>query len=219
VRDRIWRTYRRPALVIYPPVATQRFQLETVKEDFYVTVSRLVSYKRVDLMLEAFARMPARKLVVIGGGPELERLRARCPSNVSLLGWQPDDVVQQHLRSARAFVFAALEDFGISPVEAQACGTPVIAFGQGGSAETVRDLKTATEPTGLLFAQQTASCLVEAIEAFEQAPRIDPHACRAWAERFDETQFRSQFQSVVERSWEAWRRAPNSVEAALLHEG
>src|SRR5690606_31148362 len=114
---RIWRTYRRPALVIYPPVATQRFALETAKEDFYVTVSRLVSYKRVDLMLDAFARMPTRKLVVIGGGPELERLRARCPSNVSLLGRQPDDVVQQHLRSARAFVFAALEDFGISPVE------------------------------------------------------------------------------------------------------
>jgi glycosyltransferase involved in cell wall biosynthesis len=211
VQRRIWRTYRRPSRVMYPPVATSRFAFEARKEGHYVTVSRLVSYKRIDLLLEAFRGMPQRKLVVIGGGPELARLRQMCPPNVSLLGRQPHEVVQQQLASARAFLFAAQEDFGISPVEAQACGTPVIAYGVGGSAETVRDLRTQARPTGLLFDQQTPDSLRAAVEAFDGAA-IDPYACRAWAETFSEERFRGEFQACMARAWDAWQRDPASVE-------
>lgn len=214
VQRRIWRAYRRPAHVLYPPVAVGRFRFEPVKGDHYVTVSRLVSYKRVDLLLEAFRAMPTRKLVVVGDGPELPKLRANCPPNVQLLGFQPDDVVQQQMGSARAFLFAAHEDFGISPVEAQACGTPVIAYGIGGSRETVRDVRSEVRPTGLLFDAQTPASLQAAVEAFDQV-RIDPQDCRRWAESFDEPLFQQRFRRIVEQAWAAWGRDPSSVEAAL----
>ncbi|TFZ07546.1 glycosyltransferase family 4 protein [Ramlibacter henchirensis] len=215
VARRIWRAYRRPAKVLHPPVAIGRFAFEPRKGDHYVTVSRLVSYKRIDLLLEAFRRMPQRKLVVIGDGPEAPRLRAMCPPNVQMLGYQPDAVVQQHLGSARAFLFAAHEDFGISPIEAQACGTPVIAYGVGGSRETVRDLRSVTSPTGLLFDDQTPESVAAAVEAFDAAS-IDPHACREWAERFDERHFREGFALLLDQAWSAWSRAPDSVEPALF---
>ncbi len=214
VQHRIWRTYRRPSRVLYPPVRTDLFQLQTRKEDHYVTVSRLVSYKRIDVLLEAFRAMPSRKLVVIGDGPELPRLRASCPPNVSLLGRQPDDVVRQHLQAARAFLFAAHEDFGISPVEAQACGTPVIAYGAGGSLETVRGLHGADRPTGLFFREQTPASVIEAVQAFEQAgASFVPETCREWAEHFSEERFRREFTGCVEQAWALWQRDPRSVEA------
>ncbi|MES2480419.1 MAG: glycosyltransferase [Pseudomonadota bacterium] len=217
VRQRIWRTYRRPARVLYPPVRTARFQLQTVRDDHYVTVSRLVSYKRVDLIVEAFRSLPSKKLVVIGDGPELPRLRANCPPNVQLMGFQSDEVVQRTMGSARAFVFAAHEDFGISPVEAQACGTPVIAYGVGGATETVRDVRSQPRPTGLLFAHQTSASLVEAIEAFEAcAARIDPHDCHAWAQRFGEERFTEAFSAIVAQAWDVWQRDPGEVEARLI---
>jgi glycosyltransferase involved in cell wall biosynthesis len=217
VRRRIWRAYRRPAHVLYPPVAVERLSLEERKQDHYVTVSRLVSYKRIDVMLEAFRQLPDRKLIVIGDGPEAATLRARCPSNVVLMGWQPDAVVQEHLQSARAFIFTAHEDFGISPVEAQACGTPVIAYGVGGAAETVCDMRTAARPTGLLFDEQTPASLVAAVQAFESvAQKIDPHDCRAWAENFSERSFREGFSRCVELAYDAWRRDPRGVEAAVI---
>lgn len=218
IRHRIWRCYRRPAAVIYPPVAIQRFPLEERKQDYYVTVSRLVSYKRIDLMLEAFGAMPSRRLVVIGSGPETGRLRAMRPPNVELLGYQPDEVVQKYIGSARAFLFAAHEDFGISPVEAQACGTPVIAYGVGGSAETVRDVRTQSRPTGLLFDRQTSTALREAVEAFDSAA-IDPHDCRAWAETFSEERFSREFTSCVEAAWLQWQRDPAAVDTlAACHQ-
>ncbi|MBK7120688.1 MAG: glycosyltransferase, partial [Comamonadaceae bacterium] len=133
VRQRIWRTYRRPARVLYPPVKVEKFGLQREKDDYYVSVSRLVSYKRMELIVDAFARDAQAQT----GGDRRRagtgQLQAHCPANVTLMGWQPDDVVRQHMAAARAFVFAAHEDFGISPVEAQACGTPVIAYGAGGS--------------------------------------------------------------------------------------
>jgi glycosyltransferase involved in cell wall biosynthesis len=217
VRRRIWRAYRRPAHVLYPPVCVARFGLEDRKQDHYVTVSRLVSYKRVDVIVEAFRQLPSRKLIVIGDGPEAAKLRANCPANVVLLGWQPDTVVQEHLKSARAFIFAAHEDFGISPVEAQACGTPVIAYGVGGAAETVRDLRSAAQPTGLLFDEQTAASLLGAVCAFESAARnVDPYDCRAWAENFSEHAFRQGFQKCIALAQEAWRKDPESVESAVI---
>lgn len=215
VQGRIWRTYRRRSLVLPPPVAVRAFEFNPHKSDHYVSVSRLVSYKRVDLLIEAFRQMPQRSLVIIGDGPEAPRLRGMCPPNVKMLGWQPRDVVQLQMGSARAFLFAALEDFGISPVEAQACGTPVIAYGRGGSCETVRDLRSASQPTGLLFDQQTAESLRAAVEAFDGAS-IDPHDCRAWAESFDEQHFQSRYVQVLEQAWSAWQRDPRSVEDVCL---
>lgn len=217
VQRRIWHTYRRPSRVLYPPVRTGMFALQSIKEDFYVTVSRLVSYKRIDLIVEAFVAMPERKLVVIGDGPEAAELKRRCPANVSLLGWQPDEVVQKYLGAAKAFIFAAHEDFGISPLEAQACGTPVIAYGVGGAAETVRDLSKHSRPTGLLFPKQTGGCIVDAVKAFEQAgPVFDPQVCRTWAETFSEDNFRQSFTALVNETWSCWKADPASVEAKIL---
>lgn len=214
VRRRIWRAYRRPARVLYPPVDVGRFAFEPRKQDHYVTVSRLVSYKRIDLLLHAFRELPSRKLVVIGDGPEMPRLRAMCPPNVELLGYQSDEVVQQQVGSARAFLFAAHEDFGISPVEAQACGTPVIAYGVGGAAETVRSVGTTNRPTGLLFPRQAAASVREAVEAFDGV-HVDPADCREWACGFGEQRFRREFRALMEAAWAAWSREPRSVEPSL----
>jgi glycosyltransferase involved in cell wall biosynthesis len=132
------------------------------------------------------------------------------------MGWQSDEVVERQLQSAKAFLFAAHEDFGISPLEAQACGTPVIAYGAGGSLETVRALNVAQAPTGLFFAQQTAASLVASVEAFEAAgPVFDPYACRQWAEQFSEERFKREFAQCVDEAWSLWRRDPRHVEGAL----
>jgi glycosyltransferase involved in cell wall biosynthesis len=217
VQQRIWRAYRRRSRVLHPPVRTQAFRLQAEKDDHYVTVSRLVSYKRIDLMLDAFARMPQRKLVVVGDGPEMPRLQRMCPPNVQLMGQQPNEVVERELQRGRAFLFAAQEDFGIAPVEAQACGTPVIAYGAGGSLETVRARPGEVQPTGVFFPEQTAQSLIEAIEAFERARGVfDPHVCRAWAEGFSEERFSRDFTTLTEQAWAAWQQDPTSVESALI---
>ena len=196
IARRVWRTYRRESTVIYPPVDTAFFEPgEASREDFYVTASRLVPYKRVGLIVDAFAAMPQRRLVVIGDGPELERLRARAPGNVTVLGRQSNEVLRDHLRRARAFVFAALEDFGIAPVEAQACGTPVLAFGSGGATETVVDGRT-----GLWFREQTVDSIVDVVERFERSTiAANAAGIRANAQRFGTDRFKEQLRSFVER--------------------
>ncbi|MEA0135070.1 glycosyltransferase, partial [Escherichia coli] len=140
IARRIKKVYGRDADVIYPPVDVNRFELNFNKEDYFFTASRLVPYKRIDLIVEAFSEMPNRKLVVIGDGPEMQKIKSKAKTNIEILGYQPDSVMQEYMRNAKAFVFAAEEDFGIIPVEAQACGTPVIAFGKGGALETIRPL-------------------------------------------------------------------------------
>jgi glycosyltransferase involved in cell wall biosynthesis len=193
VARRIWKTYRRKARVIYPPVSIERFQMQRAKEDFYVTLSRLVPYKRVDLIVDAFARMPGKRLVVIGDGPERSKLESRATPNVTFLGRAPAEQVNEHLQAAKAFVFAADEDFGISPIEAQACGTPVIAYGHGGATETVVE-----NQTGLFFEQQTAESLMSAIEAFEEYQgRFQPEEIRAHAEQFAPERFRARFDAFI----------------------
>jgi len=145
--------------VIYPPVEVEAFSLREQKEDFYLTASRMVPYKKMPLIVEAFAAMPDKRLVVVGDGPELARCKAVAAPNVELLGYQPFEVLRDYMQRARAFVFAAEEDFGIAPVEAQACGTPVIAFGRGGACETIVGLDAAAPlpaaggaaPTGLFL--------------------------------------------------------------------
>ena len=178
VRRRIEKVYRRDATTIYPPVDVERFRPSTTKEEYYLTVSRLVPYKRVDLIVEAFSRMPENRLVVIGEGPEMAKVRRMAGRNVELLGYQPDDVVLRHMQNARAFVFAAEEDFGIAPVEAQACGTPVIAFSRGGVTESVID-----ERTGVFYARQRPEDLMAAVEKFETM-EWDTGAIREHADNF-----------------------------------
>lgn len=206
--QRVWKTYRREAQVIYPPVDTLALQPKGEKEDFYLTVSRLVPYKRIDLILEAFERLPERRLVVIGDGPDRKKLQARAGSNVTFLGYQPFEVLRDHLQRARAFVFAALEDFGIAPVEAQACGTPVIAYQRGGAREVVIEGET-----GLFFDEQSADSLYAAIRQFEQRQTdFDLAAIRRNAERFGLERFQWEMRRFVEGAWEQlqerWQMRP-----------
>lgn len=204
---RIWKVYRRESTVVYPPVDTSAFTLREDKEDFYLTASRLVPYKKIDLLVRAFSAMPGRRLVVIGDGPEMARIRESAGPNVTLMGYQPFEVLRDHMQRARAFVFAAEEDFGIAPVEAQACGTPVIAYGKGGALETVVGLDQA-EPTGVFYPEQTVEAVTAAVELFEsEAHRIAPVHCRNNALRFAPEQFRQQMADVVDQAWQAFEEA------------
>lgn len=201
IARRVWKVYRRAAEVIYPPVDIGDFRLVEAKGGNYVTVSRLVPYKRVELLIEAFARLPDRHLTIVGAGPDLERLRRLAPPNVDLAGFLPDAEVRRRLERARAFLFAAEEDFGIVMVEAQACGTPVIAYGKGGACEVVRDLGR-PGATGVLFGEQTADAIVDAIARFEDATgQIEPLTCRRNAERFGHARFCSEFAGAVAEQW------------------
>jgi hypothetical protein len=198
IARRIRKVYGRDAAVIYPPVDTDSFIPGQSKDKFYLTASRMVPYKRIDLIVQAFSEMPERQLVIIGDGPDMEKIRKLAGPNVRILGFQDDAVLRDHLQRARAFVFAAEEDFGILPVEAQACGTPVIAFGRGGSLETVVDVnnREGALPTGVLFFEQTVSSLVDAIERFEIIT-INPETCRSWAESFGMEHFRTAIRDFV----------------------
>jgi glycosyltransferase involved in cell wall biosynthesis len=198
IAERIRNCYRRDADVIYPPIDIPSVDGNGApRESFYLTVSRLVPYKRVDLLVRAFGAMPERRLVVIGEGPEMKKLAKLAAPNVRLLGGVDDVQRDQLLRTAQAFVFAADEDFGIAPLEAQAQGTPVIAYGRGGPAETIRGLDTAA-PTGVLFAEQTVASITGAVEQFESSTqRISAAACRANAERFSRERFNRRFSAYV----------------------
>ena len=199
IKRRIGKAYGRDAAVIYPPVSLDRFTLRReAREDFYVTMSRLVPYKRIPLIVEAFAAMPDRRLVVIGDGPEMPAVRRAARSNVTIMGKQPDEIVVSHLQRAKAFVFAAEEDFGIAPLEAQACGTPVIAYGKGGALETIRG-RDSEEQTGVFFAEQTPAAIVRAVEHLDaRLPHITAEACRANAERFAVSRFRDEIARFVD---------------------
>jgi glycosyltransferase involved in cell wall biosynthesis len=200
IARRILKVYRRQAEVIYPPVDVEAFTLRQDKEDFYLTASRMVPYKRIDLIVEAFSQMPDKRLVVIGDGPEMPKVRAKAGPNVTLLGYQPFEVLRDYMQRAKAFVFAAEEDFGIAPVEAQACGTPVIAFGKGGAAETV-----VARETGIFFQEQNVSSLIKAIEEFEKLS-FDPLRVRKNAERFSSERFRREFSALIEREWDRFKK-------------
>ena len=203
VARRIEKTYRRPAQVLYPPVDIERFTLGGERDDYYLAASRMVPYKRIDLIVEAFRRMPQRKLVVIGEGPDYKKIAARATPNVELLGYQDGPTLVRHLQTARALVFAADEDFGILPVEAQACGTPVIAYGRGGVTETVLDRET-----GLFFPEQTAESIVAAVEQFEAlSVPLDPLLIRENAERFSVSRFQQELADLVSREWSRFRGA------------
>nr|WP_199315376.1 glycosyltransferase [Planktothrix sp. FACHB-1355] len=200
--SRIWRCYRRRSEVIYPPVNIERFPFQEKKEDFYLTVSRLVSYKKVSLIIKAFNQL-GRPLVVIGTGPELKQLRQLAGDNVQVLGPQPNAVVEKYMAEAKAFVYAACEDFGIALVEAQACGTPVIAFGAGGALETVRDIREYPDTgTGLFFWEQSELALAEAVKIFEaHQGNFNPERAHSQAGGFAPTIFAERYFGFVDRSY------------------
>ncbi len=203
IARRIYKVYRRPSTIIYPPVDTAGFELHCDKEDFYLTASRMVPYKKMDLIAQAFSDMPDKKLVIINTGPDFDKVKAKAGPNVTLLGYQPFSVLKDHMQRARAFVFAAEEDFGIVPLEAQACGTPVVAFGKGGSLETVRGVGYRPDPTGVFFDAQTVASLKEAVQQFETLT-FDPALIRAHAETFSIPRFRAEFGRFMDERYRAF---------------
>jgi glycosyltransferase involved in cell wall biosynthesis len=211
IARRIKKVYGRDADVIYPPVSVDRFTLQENKDDFYFTASRMVPYKRIDIIVEAFSQMPDKKLVVIGDGSEMTKIKAKAGKNIEILGYQPDEVMQDHMRRAKAFVFAAEEDFGITPVEAQACGTPVIAFGKGGVLESIRPYGE-VNPTGIFFAEQTADSLLRAVLHFETLQgSFLPVNCRNNALRFSEERFHSELEDYIKTKWQAFNESKKVI--------
>jgi glycosyltransferase involved in cell wall biosynthesis len=200
IAKRIWKCYRRKAEVIYPPVDIDSFAFCNTKEGYYMTASRMVPYKKIDIIVQAFTQMPDKKLIVIGTGPDFDKIKAKAGPNVQMMGYQPNEVLREKMQKAKAFVFAAEEDFGIVPVEAQACGTPVIAYGKGGALETIKDLNKEKCPTGLFFYEQSAASIVEAIKKFEgNIGKFDYAWCRSNAENFSKKIFRENFLSCINR--------------------
>jgi glycosyltransferase involved in cell wall biosynthesis len=191
IKQRILKTYGREAVTIYPPVFTGEFSVDKSKEDYYFTCSRLVPYKKVDLIVKAFANMPDKKLVVIGTGPDADKIKRLKTENIELLGYQPFTILKAYMEKAKAFVFAAEEDFGIVAVESQACGTPVIAFGMGGSLETVKK-----NETGLFFYEQTTEAIIKAVSSFEKM-HFDHDAIRKHAEQFSKERFKQEIKNFV----------------------
>lgn len=192
VAGRIRRHYRRDAEIVYPPVEVDRIRPNgRPAEDFYLVVSRLVEYKRIDLAVQAATRL-GRRLIVVGEGPMRKKLEAMAGPTVEFTGFLPDDEVADLLARCRGFLFPGLEDFGIAPVEAQAAGRPVVALGRGGTSETVVD-----GVTGVLFDEQSVEAVIDGIRRLERT-RIDPAACRRNAERFSPERFRAELSRVIE---------------------
>jgi glycosyltransferase involved in cell wall biosynthesis len=202
VARRIRKIYGRAARVIYPPVDTGFYTPGAGRSDFYLTACRAVPYKRLDLIVDAFTAMPARELVVVSEGPQLEECRRRAGANVRFLPPQPAPRLRQLMRQARAFVFAAEEDFGITPLEAQSCGTPVIGYGRGGLLETV-----IPDVTGVLFGAQTIEAIRDAVERLD-ALSLDACAVRANALRFSAERFRTDFSGFVDTCLESAAAPP-----------
>ena len=216
VSERMWRVHRRQADVIYPPVPAVVRPKGVAKDDYYISVGRLVPYKRIELLARAFAAMPGRRLKIVGAGPDLKKVAAACGSNVEMLGFRSNEEVRRLLAGARAFLFAGIEDFGITPIEAQALGTPVIAFADGALRETIVG-EPAAQPTGVFFGEQSAGAIVRAVEEFERTiDRFTPEACVANAGRFSNQAFRDGFRAFVDRSLRAERISPAVAERRMV---
>ena len=198
IARRIKKVYGREADVVYPPVDVDAYEMCEDKEDFYLTASRMVPYKKIKLIVEAFNEMPDKQLVVIGDGPEYGKIKEIAKENIALMGYQPFSVLKEKMQKAKAFVFAAEEDFGITPVEAQACGTPVIAYGKGGALETIRG-QECEDSTGLFFYRQTTEAIIEVVRSFEMlSTDIVPQICRNNAERFSTERFLTDMRSYID---------------------
>ncbi|WP_169942953.1 glycosyltransferase family 4 protein [Campylobacter sp. RM15925] len=207
VAGRIDKIYGKKAHVIYPPVDTSKFEFKDQKEDFYITVSRLVPYKKIDIIVEAF-NINGKKLVVIGDGPQMSKIKSIAKPNVEILGFLDDKKISQMLSRARAFIFCALEDFGIAPVEAQACGTPVICYGQGGAKESVLN-----GLSGVYFENQSVQSLNKAIDKFEKEfDKFDLSFIYRHAQKFSKERFEKEIKEFVQIEYEkfidgkGWRK-------------
>uniref|UniRef100_A0A7V6CDH8 Glycosyltransferase family 4 protein n=1 Tax=Thermodesulfobacterium geofontis TaxID=1295609 RepID=A0A7V6CDH8_9BACT len=195
IKQRIKRCYNLDAHVIYPPVDVNKFSLNEKKEEFYLTVSRLEPYKKVSLIVEAFNRMLDKKLVVIGDGSEMGKIKKIAGKNVEILGFQPDSIVKKYIESAKAFIFAAEEDFGIVLVEAQSAGTPVVAFRKGGATETVLE-----GITGVFFDFQTPESIVEGVKKLDQIyDTLDFKKIREHSLQFSVERFRKEFFDFINK--------------------
>jgi glycosyltransferase involved in cell wall biosynthesis len=199
IAERIKKTYNRESIVIYPPVNTDFFSFQEAKEDYYFTASRMVSYKKIQLIVETFNELPNHKLIVGGKGPDFEKIKKIAKPNIQILGYTSEDELKQYMQKAKAFVFAAEEDFGIVPVEAQSCGTPVIAFGKGGALETVIDGET-----GLFFHKQDVPSLLEAIEKFEKLT-FNYTVIRENALKYSKQRFEKEMKEFVEEQYRLFK--------------
>ena len=193
IAKRIKKIYGRESSVVYPPVDVEEIKPCTAKDNYYLTASRIVPYKKMDLIVEAFSKMKDKKLVVIGDGPDFKKIKEKATSNIEILGYVDDAGLRVFLQKAKAFVFAAVEDFGILPVEAQAAATPVIALYKGGVKETVIDGKT-----GLFFEKQNIQDIIEAVNKFEKMD-FDLEFIRKHSEKFSKTRFREEFLSFTKQ--------------------
>lgn len=195
VQKRIKNNYHRNSTVIYPPVNTDFFVPSNQKDSYYVTASRLVPYKRIDLIAQAFSEIPDKKLIIIGNGPKWNEIKSISAPNIKMIKYNTNEVLRYYLQRAKAFVFAAEEDFGITPVEAMACGTPVIAFGKGGVLETVED-----KISGIFFHQQSIKSIVDAIYRFENLEYIfDPNKIRQQALKFNRQRFHKEMAAFLQK--------------------
>lgn len=218
IKRRIKKVYGRDSLVIYPPVDTANFSYSEKKQDYYLTASRMVPYKKIDLIVQAFNLLDGVKLLVIGDGPDYDKIKVKAGKNVELLGFKSNQELITYMQGAKAFVFAAEEDFGIVPLEAQSCGTPVIAFGKGGAKETIigfdregvnhSSAKLNDPPTGLFFQQQSVEDIRDAVCWFESHGNlIKPSDCHAHAKKFSPDRFRNEFKQYVDKSWAVFRES------------
>ncbi len=191
VKNRINRIYKKNAKTIYPPVDTSSFTLNENKENFYLTASRLVPYKKTKLIVESFNKMPEKKLVVIGAGEEYEEIRKIAKENITLLGYKEKEVLISYMQRAKAFIYAAIEDFGIVPIEAMSCGTPIIALNKGGTAETVKD-----KITGLHFNNQSTADIIDAIKKFENM-NFDYKAISKSVQFYNDSRFKLEIKTFI----------------------
>ena len=194
ISKRIFKIYKRESAVIYPPVDTDKFTCDINKDNYYLTASRLVPYKRIDLIAEAFTKMPDKKLLIIGDGPEEEKIKAKSGNNIGFLGYKSGAELVNYMQKAKAFIFAAEEDFGIMIVEALSCGTPVIAFNKGGASESVIDGEN-----GILYPEQNAGSIIEAVRRFElNRDKFAPQSISNSAKKFDRKIFEEKIKGFVE---------------------
>ena len=207
---RIWKYWKRPSEVLHPPVNVNRFKWNKPRDDFYLSVCRLVPNKRVDLLVRAFNKLK-KPLIVVGDGPEKAYLKELAGPAVQVLGFQSSEKIERLMSQCRAFVYAGIEDFGIAPVEAMASGAPVIAFGKGGVLDSVKcfNSDSKNDATGLLFSAQTVKSLVESIEFFNEKQlwrEITPELTREWANHFSQDSFKFKFEKIINRVWKEHKK-------------